>query len=188
MTDTTHLSERESTSMDTTEFDKRAILEVHRKWWDANVSYKIPLMRECFPDGMNFHMFNRNSFTYFGREELTTLWEWFIETKAPVRLNQIVKIQRLDVRSDTAWIAAELYAKLERPDGTTFETRSKATEIYHRDNGQGVPEWTMWHFHSSELPADDAERQAFGDTIAQRGIGSSPWGEPIVSSFGVDIY
>lgn len=181
--------------MDTTEYDRQQVIALHKKWWKANVGLDVPSMRQCFPSGMHFSMFNRNSFTYFGVEELTALWQHFRDTGIPPRMTQTVAILRVEVRADTAWVISELtYQRVapvqterhwEQP-GVNQTFGSKATEIYHRDNGEGVPEWRMWHFHSGPLQPFDEPREPFGDTLTQRGLGGNPYGEPITYTFTLE--
>jgi hypothetical protein len=177
----------------TVEADRAAVLEIHKKWWKANVGLDIPRMVECFPAGDSFTMFNRNSFTYFGIEELTRLWQWFRDTDAPPRITQTVSVMRLEVRGDTAWLACELTyrrvaAEEERHwevlDGDTFG--SKATEIYQRDDGNGNPEWKMWHFQSAALQPFDAPRPSGGATLRERGLGAGWVSDPFVYTTTLD--
>ncbi|MCW2523485.1 MAG: hypothetical protein JWO63_1820 [Frankiales bacterium] len=165
------------------EQDRQDVLDAHAKWWRANVGLDIPAMRECFPSGMNFSMFNRNGFTYFGIEELTSLWQHFIDVGIPSRLTQTVNVVRLDVRGDTAWLCAELTYRRGRSEvnqdweeGAEDLFGSKSTEIYYRDTGDGTPQWRMWHFHSSALQPWDEPRPGFEDTLTQRGLGGNPYG------------
>ncbi len=58
-----------------------------------------------------------------------------------------------------------------------------ATEIYHRDNGDGAPEWKMWHFQSAKLQPKTEPRIPFGDTFEDRGLGGGPYGEPITYTY-----
>lgn len=174
--------------MDTTEYDKAQILALHRRWWKSNIMFDIANMRPNFPEGADtFLQFNRNGYTYFGREELTTLWELLIEHNYE-RYSQTTAIIRFEVRADTAWIAADTTAtSKDGPTGEIYESSSRSTEIYHRDNGAGVPEWTMWHFHASAHADHESRRPAFDDRLADRGLGANPLGiEPIMTRFGYD--
>ena len=170
---------------DSIDQDREAILAVHRKWWSANVGLDIPPMVECFPSGENFSMFNRNSFTYYGVDEVAALWQHFIDIGIPPRLTQTVNINRFEVWGDTALIACELtYRRTEvvrqnweRSDAELLG--SKATEIYRRDSGDGTPDWRMWHFHSGPLQPFDEPRPLYGDTLDERGLGGNPYGVTI---------
>jgi hypothetical protein len=186
-------SQPPSLSPDTFAQDRAQVVAVHRKWWKANVGLDIPSMRECFPSGNAFTMYNRNSFTYFGIEELTALWQWFRDTGAPARLTQTVAIMRIEVRADTAWVISELQYKRSTPRPSDWENAdvdstfgSKATEIYHRDDGNGNPRWTMWHFQSAVLQPVNKPRDPFNDVLTQRGLGGSPLGEPLVYTVTLD--
>jgi hypothetical protein len=171
--------------MDTTQYDKEQVLALHRKWWKANVNLDIPPMQECFPVGDGFFMFNRNGFSYFSVDELTTLWEWFHE-QGYERYNQTTAIVRFEVRGDFAWIAANTTATVKSPGEEPTENKSRSTEIYYRDRGDGTPEWRMWHFHASAHHPESFPRQAFTETLEERGLEWSlnPTMEPIVNRFG----
>jgi ketosteroid isomerase-like protein len=121
-------------------------------------------------------MFNLNGHPYFGMGEKVALWEHYREHTDFVGTPD-VRIMRLEVRGDTAWLACE--ASIEE---TWFDDPDRAgallvraTEIYHRDDGEGRPQWRMWHTHISPLPPADEPRPAFGDTTASRGLGRVPW-------------
>jgi hypothetical protein len=174
------------------EQDRADILKVHKDWWEANTGLDIPRMQSCYPSGMAYLMFNLNGHPYFGIEEKTTLWEWYQKELDIPKLPDI-EIMRLEINGDQAWIAAEGIFPLRAigASGTGSETwqlegdegltpfRLRATEIYHRDDGEGNPVWKMWHFHCSPLPPEDEPRPAFGDTPAERGLGGGPTGPPL---------
>jgi hypothetical protein len=173
------------------EQDRQDILKVHKDWWEANCGLDIPRMASCFPKGMNYLMFNLNGHPYFGIDEKVKLWEWY---QKEIDIPEIgdLRIMKLEIKGDLGWIAAEGIFPL-RPtgaSGTGSETwqidqteitrfRLRATEIYHRDDGEGKPVWKMWHFHCSPLPPEDEPKPAFGDTAKDRGLGWNPWGEPL---------
>jgi hypothetical protein len=173
--------------MSTYESDRAEILKLHKDWRTANGGLNIELMRTVFPAGDAYLMFNLNGHPYFGIEEKTTLWEYY-QTRLATKMSR-VRIMRLDISSDMAWIAAEgvfpsnileLGADGEPLDGAEHELTSandvliRTTEIYKRDDGNGNPVWKMWHYHCSPLPPPDEPRPAFGDTINSRGLGHIP--------------
>lgn len=173
--------------------DSREILRVHKQWWKANVGLDIPAMQACFPSGEAFSMFNRNGFNYFGVDELTKVWKHY--AKGPPRLIQTVAVSRLVVGSDIAWLLCELkYRRVSpvtseghwEPTNTDQVFGSKATEIYHRDDGNGKPEWRMWHFHSSALQPDGEARPAFEEEDAPTELGHSPYGPPLSYTFTLE--
>jgi len=178
--------------MTTDEIDRTAILTLHKDWWEANCGLDIPLMQSVFPSDDAYLMFNLNGHPYFGLEEKTTLWEHYA-TRIRIGMSD-VRIMRLDISGDMAYIAAEavfpvgVIPEVAETDaaiqtdsvmGFSEETRIRATEIYKRDDGAGAPEWKMWHFHCSTLPAADEPRPAFGDTAEERGLGFVPGHESI---------
>ncbi|MCR2810626.1 MULTISPECIES: hypothetical protein [unclassified Microbacterium] len=165
--------------------DKATILELHRDWWEANAGLDIPRMQKVFPTGDAYLMFNLNGHPYFNLEEKTKLWE-FYSTRLEIAMPEVV-IMRLDVVGDLAYLCAEgVFPSRVKADAAEADVEAsdaprlvRATEIYKRDDGQGNPTWTMWHFHCSPLPAGDSPRPAFDDTTDQRGLGFVPGVEPI---------
>ena len=179
------------TSSPTSESDREEILARHKDWWEANVGLDIPRMASCFPKDMHYCMFNLNGHPYFGIGEKIKLWEWYSE-QLDITMPDI-RIMKLEIHPNMAWLGCEGIFPLRTigEAGTGSETwtldseqeyapfRLRATEIYQRDDGNGNPVWTMWHFHCSPLPPDDEPRPCFNDTSAERGLGANPWGEPL---------
>lgn len=172
--------------------DSREILRIHKQWWKANVGLDMAAMQACFPSGNALSMFNRNGFNYFGVDELTKVWEHY--AKGPSRLIQTVAVLRLVVSSDIAWLLCELkYRRVApvseghwEPADTDQVFGSKATEIYHRDDGNGQPDWKMWHFHSSALQPDGESRPAFDDEAPVDQLGHSPYGPPLTYTYTLE--
>lgn len=177
---------------DSTSADRSEILQRHKDWWEANAGLDIPRMASVFPTGMNYLMFNLNGHAYFGIDEKIELWKWY-QKELEITMPDI-RIMKFEISRDMAWIACEGVFPLrvigERGTGSeTWLTKKseeqpfdpfmlRATEIYHRDDGDGGPKWTMWHFHCSPMPPADEERP-LGGTPAERGLGGNPWGEPL---------
>lgn len=161
--------------------DAAAILHAHREWWNANCGVDIPRMRPNFPEGPNnYLMFNLQGHPYYGIVEKVALWEHYhkelnIPEQPETRIVQFV------AQGDLAWIAAEVLFTLgevgEKGLGASSagykpsvsRHRIRSTECYRRDDGNGNPEWRMWHFHASPLPAADEPRPPFGDSARDRG-------------------
>ncbi len=163
----------------TFETDKAELLRVHKQWWEANEGLDIPAMRECFPEGDHYLMFNLNGCPYFGIEEKVRLWE-YLKSENVDFAELDTRIMRVEIWGDTAWIAVEAESLRRTVGAERFApTRVRATEIYHRDDGAGRPTWRMWHFHCSLLPSEDTVRVGFDETFADRGLGGGPHGEPI---------
>ena len=178
--------------MSTYESDRAAILRLHKDWWEANHGLDIPLMQTVFPAGDAYLMFNLNGHPYFGIEEKTALWEHY-STRIEVGMPD-VRVMRLDIGADMAYLAAEAVfpvrvlpeaaqsdEAIQTDSAMRFDdgTRIRATEVYKRDDGEGAPRWTMWHFHCSELPGGDDPRPVFGDTGRERGLGFVPGHESV---------
>src|ERR1700689_2516919 len=58
------------------EKDRREILAVSKKWWDANRNFSIAMMCEAFVGGDKFHGLNLNGHTYYAIDEWIQLWEY----------------------------------------------------------------------------------------------------------------
>lgn len=172
--------------------DRNEILKLHKDWWEANAGLDIPRMQSVFPADMSYLMFNLNGHPYFGIDEKTRLWEWY-QKQLDIKMPDI-RIMRLTISGDVAWLACEgiFPLRLIGESGTGSETwkigeadeaaydpfRLRATEVYQRDDGHGQPVWKMWHFHCSPLPPADEPRPCFDDTANERGLGWIPDGEP----------
>jgi hypothetical protein len=182
--------------MSTLEHDRKDILKIHRDWWVANEHGDIPLMVTCFPSGMSDLMFNVNKHPYFGIDEKVKLWQYYFDGGLALDSTPDVRIMKLDLSGDMAWIAAELEIVIVPAQdkelnlieeevavpipGKKIVEGSRATEIYKRDDGTGRPIWKMWHFHCSTLPDPDRPRPGFNDTARSRGgLGWNPWGAPL---------
>jgi hypothetical protein len=179
--------------MSTYEEDRDAVLAVNEQWWKANVGLDVPAMRACFPSGTHFSMYNRNSFTYFGVDEITALWEWFRANGFPPRITQTVNLDRVEVWGDTALIVGEAtYRRVVSVEQQGWEEvtselfASKFTEIYRRDDGDGNPRWTMWHFQSAEMQPWETPRTAFGDSRDKGEFGTNPY--EVSVNYTVDLF
>jgi hypothetical protein len=162
------------------DLDLDEVLTVHRTWWEANEGLDIAKMRTCFAKDEHFMMFNLNGFLYFGVDELTRLWEFLRERDVDFR-DVTTRVVRHERRGDTIWLAVEAHVWLRAVGAREFAPRFlRATEIYHRDSGDGAPDWRMWHFHCSDHAATDRPRMGFSDTFHDRGLGGNPFGEPLV--------
>src|SRR5713226_99975 len=65
------------------EKDRREILAVSRKWWDANRNFSIAMMCEAFVGGDKFHGFNLNGHTYYAIDEWVQLWKYLAAVMQP---------------------------------------------------------------------------------------------------------
>jgi len=179
--------------------DRDAILQVHKNWWEANHQLVIPLMESCYPSGMAYLMFNLNGHPYFGIEEKVKLWEHYRKELDVLKFPDI-EIMRLEISGDMAWIACEGVFPIravgaEGTGSATWELQEgidyndfllRATEVYHRDDGDGNPEWKMWHFHCSPMPPADEQRPGLGGSLQERGVGGGPGITPLrVTSEGI---
>lgn len=167
------------------EEDRQEVIRIHEAWWKANDTLDIPAMKPLIPEGDNFLMFNLNGQPYIGVDGHVRIWEFLTgkyEYPEPLK----VEIMDMDVQGDLAWIACEAQGRIrflseeanfETVEDSASESRaSRTTEIFKRDDGQGNPEWRLWHFHCSALPAPDEVRMGYDDTRADRKLGQKPDG------------
>lgn len=167
--------------------DVEEVLRLHREWWEANVDLDIDRMAKVFPSpGDGYLMFNFNGHPYYGMAEKVALWEHY-RTQITLTDGLDVRIMRLEIHGDMAWLACEAYlgdsAEIDSPDlwstdGLDDPPWCRSTEIYQRNDGRGRPEWRMWHTHVSPLPHPREIRPGFDDTYETRGVGYVPW-EPL---------
>lgn len=176
--------------------DEQALLDLHRTWYYSNYNVNIPLMRTVFPTGdETYLMYNLNGHPYFGVDELATLWEWYARTQNFGLAQDLVL--RVEVDGNLGYVVSEGIFPvdfLREDDGTPlaepqhFEFRFRSTEIYKRDDGNGNPEWTMWHFHCSPAPAGDEipPSKTAAETTDARGLGNTPYSTAIAPDY--DVY
>ncbi|MFF5988287.1 nuclear transport factor 2 family protein [Prauserella flavalba] len=134
--------------------DLEQILAVHRGWYESNVGLVADSMLPYFPSGDGYHQFNTNGHTYHGVMDKHRLW--VNAQKLGVNITAIKDVADPDVQifGDVALLTAEGVAEmvLPTPDGGLSEpaqTPFRATEFYRRDDGNGKPEWRIWHMHAS---------------------------------------
>ncbi len=175
--------------------DEQALLDLHRDWYYSNYNVNIPLMRTVFPAGdESFLMYNLNTFPYFGVDELETLWRFYAKTGNFGLAED--KVVRVDVDGDMGYIASEgvfPHTYLRDEDGNdlaepeTIYIRFRSTEIYKRDDGEGAPKWTMWHFHCSQAPDGDAVpvSKTAESTADARGLGNTPYSTAIEPDYSI---
>jgi ketosteroid isomerase-like protein len=161
--------------------DVEEILRLSREWWEANIDFDIPRMVKVFPSpGDDYLMFNFNGHPYYGMKEKVALWRWYAE-QIESNTGFDVRVMRVEVRRDTAWLACEGHLLAHQTGGGDWTADSvttpyfRATEIYHRDDGAGNPEWRMWHFHCSPTADIHEVRMGFDDSYETRGLGWVPW-------------
>jgi hypothetical protein len=96
-------------------------------------------------------------------------------------------VMRVDVDGNLGYVVSEgIYPSsiVKDDDGNPLPAdevqhirwRYRSTEVYKRDDGEGRPEWRMWHFHCSTRPPDDEvpPTKTERDTTAARGLGNTP--------------
>ena len=160
------------------ERDRVDILEVSKKWWDANRKFSIPLMREAFVGGDKFHGFNLNGHTYYAIDEWVQLWKYLADVMQPNADPSAAAMAeprdvRLIIRGDMAFLTAESVftvnvlptstssSSLLPPPGQVARIPFRATEVFVREDHEGNPAWRMWHFHCSPKAPEGERRMGF---------------------------
>lgn len=138
--------------------DIESIVAVHESWMYSNNGLEIDKMVPNFANP-GYHQFNLNGFTY-DLPEKVKLWEGLRGLGMELAL---VKIQEafVHVEGDLAYLIDEWDVVIGGSGesgamaATGERTRIRITEVFRRDDGKGVPEWKIWHFHCSyAAPAD----------------------------------
>lgn len=167
--------------------DVEAVRSAHRDWWAGNhLTQTQRAARNFAPDTL---MFNLNSHTYYGLEEMVPMWDYY-SNNLDVDVCELWDY-RISVYGDVAVITCEgtFPTKARHTDGAwkasnleiggvdeeTVPVRFRETSIARRDDGKGNPIWKIWHFHCSPLAPADEPRPPFNDTWISRGgaIGGS---------------
>lgn len=175
--------------------DEEHLLRLHRDWYYSNYNINIPLMKTIFPTGeKNFLMFNLNDHPYFGVDDLEGLWSFYARTGRWGLCEDYVI--RLEVLGDLGYVVSEGVFPawdVRDSDGNPLPEDQiidhtisyRSTEIYKRDDGEGRPEWKMWHFHCSIRPGEDdvPPAKTERDTSRARGLGNTPYTTGIPTKF-----
>ncbi|MGO9454789.1 MAG: YybH family protein [Candidatus Binataceae bacterium] len=162
------------------EKDRREILAVSKRWWDANRNFSIEMMCEAFVGGDKFHGFNLNGHTYYAIDEWVQLWKYLGHVMTPAAAGEgndpamaEPRDVRLVIRGDMAFLTAESTftvkvlttsdsesALLGGP-GSVMRIPFRATEVFVREDHEGKPVWKMWHFHCSPHAPEGERRMGF---------------------------
>ncbi len=162
------------------EKDRKEILAVSRKWWDANRNFSIATMCEAFVGGDKFHGFNLNGHTYYAIDEWVQLWKYLGHVMTPLSESDAgepamaePRDMRLIIRGDMAFLTAESTftvkvlpssdseSSLLSGPGSVMRIPFRTTEVFVREDHQGNPVWKMWHFHCSPHAPEGERRMGF---------------------------
>lgn len=149
-----------------TESDSAAILAVHNAWLAANVDLVAESMLGFFPSGDDTYLqFNLNGFTYHGTGDKARLWRNLKGIGAQISRIGDTAEPTVQVFGDVALLTSEgeCEVMLPTPSGVLESSgvvRFRNTEFYRRDDGEGSPDWRIWHMHVSEASAADALKYA----------------------------
>ncbi|UNB51907.1 nuclear transport factor 2 family protein [Mycolicibacterium sp. YH-1] len=149
-----------------TESDSAAILAVHNAWLAANVDLVAESMLGFFPSGDDTYLqFNLNGFTYHGALDKARLWRNLNGIGARISRIGDTAAPVVQVFGDVALLTSEGECEimLPAPSGVLESSgvvRFRNTEFYRRDDGEGSPDWRIWHMHVSEAAAADALKYA----------------------------
>ncbi|MHA7662499.1 nuclear transport factor 2 family protein [Mycolicibacterium sp. HS_4_1] len=135
--------------------DTAEILAVHNGWLEANVDLIAESMFGFFPVGDAYLQFNLNGFTYQGVEDKAKLWRNLNAIGANIKAIYDTSDPTVQVFGDVALLTSEGECELllPSPSGTLESSgplRFRNTEFYRRDDGNGAPQWRIWHMHVSE--------------------------------------
>jgi ketosteroid isomerase-like protein len=160
--------------------DVEAILRCHRDWWAGNCGPEIARARRNFaPDTL---MFNLNGHNYYCLAEMDQVWKYY-EGAIAIDLVPLWDI-RVFVHGDLAYVTSEgvlptravvesgwkaSNVDLGDVESTTVPIRFRETSVLRRDDGNGNPVWTIWHFHCSPSAPADEPRPGLNDTWESRG-------------------
>lgn len=168
--------------------DEEAVREVHHRWWRANKGLDVELMRGCFaPD---YVMWNLNGHPYRTLDEKVSLFTYYRQHMIPTEPVELWDTE-IHVAGDMAYVTGEgilpvtmaseegsgsaildAVAPFYERRGDVIRVRFRETTVLRRDDGEGEPEWRIWHFHCSPLAPEDEPRPGFSDTACQRGLRS----------------
>ena len=148
-----------------TESDSAAILAVHNAWLAANVDLVAESMLGFFPSGDDYLQYNLNGFTYHGVLDKARLWRNLNALGAKISSIGDTAEPTVQVFGDVALLTSEgeCEVMLPTPSGVLESSgvvRFRNTEFYRRDDGEGSPDWRIWHMHVSEAAAADALKYA----------------------------
>jgi len=162
------------------EKDRKEILAVARKWWDANRNFSIAMMCEAFVGGDKFHGFNLNGHTYYAIDEWVQLWKYLGHVMTPLSESEAgepamaePRDMRVVIRGDMAFLTAESTftvkvlpssdsesALLSGP-GSVMRIPFRTTEVFVREDHECNSVWKMWHFHCSPHAPEGERRMGF---------------------------
>jgi hypothetical protein len=148
-----------------TQPDSAAILAVHNAWTAANVDLVAESMLGFFPSGDKYLQFNLNGFTYHGAQDKARLWRNLQGIGARIGRIGDIADPTVEVFGDVALLTSEgeCEVMLPTPSGrleSSGVVRYRNTEFYRRDDGDGAPEWRIWHMHVSEAAAEGTLKYA----------------------------
>lgn len=161
------ITEREIIMSDPFIKEKDEIVRLHNIWFDANVGLRGDMLRDIFA-GEKFFDYNLNGYRYDGITEMEKLWSPD-HIKAAFEIVELANSRNLQIvaGADMAWLTVEADCVMRmitggmgdmKGDGERVVLPFRITECYRRDDGEGNPEWRMWHFHCSPERTDVEKR------------------------------
>lgn len=136
--------------------DKDDVLAVHRLWhsshrdWFEKREEARKQLRRIFP-GEHLHMFNLDGNVYRGAESIVAYWEG-LSNVMEILERPTDQDLTIHVDGNTAILTCRFNVKARFAGGPAMEMPVRGTEMYRRDDGNGKPEWRMWHCHYSSPP------------------------------------
>lgn len=172
--------DQDSASIDA---DREAILAAHRGWFYGATQPRSGQALEdrcanfALGGGPHPRMYNTNQHTYHSLDDLRELWRGFGEHLATEAcfdvVEPVVSVHGdvglltcdecvMDIRtvSEPPVHVADQTSAAGTDLGTTTRFVFRATEFLRRDDGAGVPRWTIWHCHYSLIRRETFDNNA----------------------------
>ncbi|MCW2523481.1 MAG: hypothetical protein JWO63_1816 [Frankiales bacterium] len=143
--------------------DVEDILAVHRAWLDSNNGLVVEKMYDNFANP-GYYQFNLNGHSYGSVDEKVKLWQGLHETDFNLADMKIVEEPVVHSDGYLAYLMAIWSARVVGTGSTGLMVPDaepvvfRVTEVYRKDDGQGNPNWKIWHFHASPIASPDLPR------------------------------
>ncbi|MFN0303465.1 MAG: YybH family protein [Burkholderiales bacterium] len=142
-----------------TDADRRAVLEKHQEYLDANARFDWERLRDHIWSAASDTMFfNLNGHTYRGRDHWVRLWQYYIKQMStgvwvPFDIGGTISGDLAVVwchrKTKLRWVGSD-----QRPDDKQHDDKdfiSRSTMVFQRESG----EWRVLHVHFSEANPGD---------------------------------
>jgi ketosteroid isomerase-like protein len=147
-----------------TEQDRNEIVAMHRAYLDANThDLNAEKLRKIWSAHPSCVFFNGTGYNYYGIDDWLKLWEYFrprVKIVEPWKSTDVrlVGDGQIAVVTSIRTAMGKWTGKGEAPDWTQKPWRSRATEVFARENGR----WKCVHIHISTEPDGPRHEQRGG--------------------------